>query len=657
MTLVSIIIPCYNAIDKIGRCLNSLKSINFPRDRFEVIFVDDCSNDGTDNYLINECSKRENWFFFQLDENSGSPSKPRNKGIDEAQGEYVYFLDCDDEILSDAISELYDFAANADSCLIRSELLVEDGKERKLMNQLPEWHVGLSLKERIELIVSKQSTVVSSFIKKSLLTENNVRWPESLRMGEDTVFLAEVISVAERVDYLNKPTFVYYRLPSLTPASTQRYGKRELLDHINVWSTTQALLERKGINYIRSRLHVGIKVSLESLIFKNRGDVDYDAFLSFHNFVNKYKEMFFDLSLSKRLKDLLASIEEGDYQRYQELSKPRLLIAGHDLKFIEDALPDLEKHFTIRKDEWRGHAIHDEQKSLNHLEWAEYIWCEWLLGNAEWYSQHKRPDQRLVVRMHRMELARDHGSRMDMEKVDAVVVVSTYFFERLLEKYPNVPREKVRLIHNYVRVGGYDATWHDDRLFNLAIIGILPSRKGFKKSLEILKKLKKSDERFLLKVFGKRPEDLAWVAKNHSEMQYFSECKDYIEMNDLTDSVEFVGHVDVKTELARQRIGYVLSVSDPDLDFPGPESFHLAIADGFAGGAISMIKHWPGCEYVWPGKYIFSNEDEIVNEIVRLKSNGEALREDCKRGKDFILENYDISDFVRKSKDLFLEIS
>jgi glycosyltransferase involved in cell wall biosynthesis len=624
---------------------------------FEVIFVDDCSSDGTSEYLKEECVSHKNWRFFQLNKNSGSPSKPRNKGVEKAQGEYVYFLDCDDEILPGAFDQLYDLAVKANACLVRSELLAEDGDNRRIMNQLADWHPELKLRERIELIISKQSTVVASFVKRSLLIDHAIKWPEHLRMGEDTVFLAKVLSVSKIVEYLNVPTFVYFKLPSLTPASTQQYGKRELLDHVEVWKTTQQILLSTGVDYIKKRLNIGIKVALEALISKNRGDVDEDSFNVFNEFVEVHWSFLGTVALSKRLKGLLAAVHQGNYVMFQELAKPRLLIAGHDLKFIKDAVPELERHYHVKFDEWNGHAIHDEKESLECLEWAECIWCEWLLGNAEWYARHKRPHQRLVVRMHRMELARNHGAVMNIDNVDAVVAVSVYFFERLLEKYPNIPRHKARLVHNYVRVDDYDTTWHPDRLFTIGIIGTLPSRKGYKKALEILYKLRSQDVRFNLKVFGKRAEELSWVAGDPVEMSYFADCQSYIKKNNLTDSVDFVGHVDIKKELAQQQVGFVLSVSDPDLEFPGPESFHLAIADGFAGGGVSLVQHWPGCDYIWPESSIFKNKEEIVAEIINLANEKVSFSEKSSAGRRFIKNRFDVESFAVKIKDIFSEIA
>ncbi|NKB78739.1 glycosyltransferase [Ochrobactrum daejeonense] len=55
---ISIVVPCYNARGKIETCIGSLRSIDFPAEEFEVIFVDDCSTDGTHSYLAGICEGR-----------------------------------------------------------------------------------------------------------------------------------------------------------------------------------------------------------------------------------------------------------------------------------------------------------------------------------------------------------------------------------------------------------------------------------------------------------------------------------------------------------------------------------------------------------------------------------------------------------------------
>ena len=653
---ISVIIPSFNAVDKIGRCFASLRAIEMDASEYEVLFIDDCSTDGTYELTQRVCAEQPNWRVLQLEQNSGSPSRPRNHGIEMAQGEYLYFLDCDDELSPDALSKLLDLAQKTNACVIRSELLSDNGRERTRMNQIPSWAEAATLAQRRELIITRTSTVTNSFVKRSLLLQHHIHWPEHLRMGEDSVFLAEILARAECIEYLAEPTFVYFKLPSLTPSSTQRYGKRELQDHLQVWATVQNLMQPLGINYFKGRLPVGLRVALESLIFRNRGDVDEATFRLFHEFVAANWAVIGSFSYTPRLKDLLNCVKDGEFNRFRNRCRPRLLIAGHDLKFIRDAVPALEEHFEIRFDEWKGHELHDEKQSKELLGWAEYIWCEWLLKNAEWYAEHKRPEQRLVVRMHRMELGRSYGERLDMHKVDAVIAVSPLFFERLLERYPNIPRHKARVVPNYVRVNDYRTDWHPDRLHTLAIIGILPSRKGYRRALDILRALRAQDSRFRLEVFGKRPEELPWIARDAQEMAYFKDCERFIQQHGLQDAVHFNGHVDITQALAQRRVGYVLSVSESEFDFPGPESFHLAVADGFSAQGISLVRRWPGAEYLWPQQFLVDSEKDAVERIQRFAADSEAFQAAAAQGHADMQTRYPLETFKKSISDIYSEL-
>jgi len=93
MPKVSVIIPTFNRSDVIvNRALKSALAQNY--EDYEVIVVDDASEDNTQGILKDYPIR-----YFRLDKNSGSSSAPRNKGIREAKGKYIVFVDDDNEIL------------------------------------------------------------------------------------------------------------------------------------------------------------------------------------------------------------------------------------------------------------------------------------------------------------------------------------------------------------------------------------------------------------------------------------------------------------------------------------------------------------------------------------------------------------------------------
>lgn len=635
---ISVVVPCFNAVGKIDRCLRSLEAQTLGHEYFEVVFVDDCSTDETADYLRDACARHHNWRVTVLEQNSGSPSRPRNVGVSQAVGDYVFYLDCDDELFPDSLERYRDFVLTTGADVVRGYLIADDGVERKEMNRLQGFAPQASKMERVREIISRQSTTVCQLIRTSLLRQNKVEWPESLRMGEDTLFLVDVLVAAEKVEYLDHPTFIYHKARVGEASSTQTYGARELGNHLFVWNEAERRLAGVGLSYLELRLRIGLQAALLSLTRHYTHDISPELFGKFAGFVRENWELIGRFSYSARLKAILAEVFQGSYDGFLREIRPHLLVAGFDLKFIRGVLPALEKFYAIRVDEWSGHATHDEKTSRSHLEWAEIIFCEWLLGNAVWYSENKRADQRLVVRVHRFELATPWCEKIDHRKVDRFIAVSLYYVEKVIERV-GCPRGKVALIPNFIDASAYLRDGGENRVFSLAMIGILPRKKGYLHGLQVLKSLADTDTRYTLTVFGKRPEEVDWVVRSKDEMEYYNACARYIEDNGLQGRVRFTGWVDVSKSI--KDYGFVLSMSEKDELF---ESFHIAPADGFAGGGVGVLTRWNGVEYIYPDEFIVDDVSGVVESIRRL-SKYEDFIEKASIGRRFIEERYSISEF------------
>lgn len=646
---VSIIIPCYNAIGKIEKCLSSIRLLDFSLDNYEVIFVDDCSTDSTYDFLLAEAKKMPNWKVFKLNKNSGSPSKPRNYGIQNATGEYVFFLDCDDEIFSDTLRVHYEYASLHNACILRGYLITNNGDHKKEMNKIPNFDQYHTNQEKIIAIIQKQSTNIPSLIKTNLLINNNIQWDESIRMGEDTIFLIDVLVIADNIHYINHPTYIYNKVFTKQASSTQTYGARELKNHLTVWNLAEQKLNSLGISYVQIRLQVALQTALLSMIKYYSGDIDVNLFQDFSHFIQQHWHIIKSFNYNERLKKLVRLINENKYLDFIQDIKPRLLIAGHDLKFIKIAVPYLEKYYQVKLDEWTGHDSHDLEKSKELLKWAEIIFCEWLLGNAVWYSKNKKPTQKLIIRMHRFEITRDFGDKVDQSKVDRYFTVSVYIYEEFIRRF-GFERQKMRLIPNLLEVDNYLISDNKNKVYNLAMIGILPSRKGFLKALKLLKSLLEHDLNYSLSVFGKLPNELSWVKNNPIEKQYFDNCEQYILENNIHNHVHMKGWVDVRNEL--KDIGFVLSMSETG---ELPESFHIAPADGFASGGQGVLLHWAGVEYIYPEDFIFDSVEDMKQYIL-MNANYELFKQNAQKGVDFVKERYDISEFIRLFTQMISEI-
>lgn len=89
---ISIIIPTYNRPERLQTCLDSLTRLNYQRDRFEVIIVDDGSQEPLDK-VINPYHQQLNLTLIR--QNNAGPAKARNTGANVAQGNYLAFTDDD----------------------------------------------------------------------------------------------------------------------------------------------------------------------------------------------------------------------------------------------------------------------------------------------------------------------------------------------------------------------------------------------------------------------------------------------------------------------------------------------------------------------------------------------------------------------------------
>src|SRR5699024_4025736 len=98
MKLFTIIIPVFNKNQYLKTLLHSIVEFTEYEIDFEVLFVDDASTDNSVE-IINEYAFEYSFIkLIELKENSGSPAKPRNIGIEEENGKYILFLEADEWI-------------------------------------------------------------------------------------------------------------------------------------------------------------------------------------------------------------------------------------------------------------------------------------------------------------------------------------------------------------------------------------------------------------------------------------------------------------------------------------------------------------------------------------------------------------------------------
>lgn len=183
----SVIIPIYNAEKTLRRCLDSLMpQLN---NDIEVILVNDGSKDASDDICMDYVEKSSCFKYFEQ-KNSGV-SVARNKGINNANGDYIVFIDSDDYVFSDMFELINNYSLHNDYDLLVSDLFFEDKNKDK-----PETRIVFESKEMDEIIEKVSNMICNKRInaplgkvyKRSIIKEFEILFPEGCSIAEDRAF-------------------------------------------------------------------------------------------------------------------------------------------------------------------------------------------------------------------------------------------------------------------------------------------------------------------------------------------------------------------------------------------------------------------------------------------------------------------------------------
>ena len=210
---VSIIIPVYNARDFIIDCLKSVSAQTFTGN-MECILVDDCGGDNSIQIVeeyITYCDNNVYFVVLRQEHNQG-PSVARNRGIREAKGEYVFFLDSDDVISSDCIELLYSLAKQYDLDYVQG-MYYSDEHYHMPVYKSKDSNTPICDRKVIKKTLLDYTfipyTPHNRLVRRQFLVEHKLFFPEKIKVREDFYWMFFVAKYVERMALCNKET--YYR--------------------------------------------------------------------------------------------------------------------------------------------------------------------------------------------------------------------------------------------------------------------------------------------------------------------------------------------------------------------------------------------------------------------------------------------------------------
>lgn len=224
---VSIIIPVYNVSKYVERCIYSVISQTYTD--LECIIVDDCTPDDS----IEKCEKLIanyngpiDFIIIHHNHNRGL-SAARNTGIEKASGEYLFFLDSDDEISKDAIelllNEVYS-NPNAEIVVGNTYSQPHDDYYELRADYYP-YRINNNHQIRKCFFCNKSLIPVMAWnklIRRDFILKNKLFFKEGI-IHEDELWIFNVVKCTNNISIINNYTYLYYKRPhSITTTSSQQ---------------------------------------------------------------------------------------------------------------------------------------------------------------------------------------------------------------------------------------------------------------------------------------------------------------------------------------------------------------------------------------------------------------------------------------------------
>jgi len=206
---LSIIIPAYNVENYLPKCLDSILTQEYHD--YEVIVVNDGSTDGTQTLL--EKYACEYAILRIITQANSGMSTARNRGLQEAQGEYVWYVDSDDWLCENALTLLSSHLDGEDVICFNAQKYLED-KDAFVKNYRPtsgEIMSGWTYFNQQRLLPTEIHFVCiwQRVYRRQFLIDHNLNFVEGIRRAEDDLFSTLVMYYANTLKAIDLCFYVY----------------------------------------------------------------------------------------------------------------------------------------------------------------------------------------------------------------------------------------------------------------------------------------------------------------------------------------------------------------------------------------------------------------------------------------------------------------
>ena len=214
MKKISLIVPVYNSITTLERCLKSM--INQKYKDIEIILINDGSEDNS-LQIIKEYAKRDSRIVI-INQNNRGVSTARNVGIEKSTGEYIIFIDSDDYLEENSVDGLINILKNDNADLYIMPYYKEEKGKKEFINYSFLKNKTYDTKEKICRIIPNfignvdkegnriqniMGSIWSKVFKSDIIKRYNIRMNEKIEITEDLNFLIEYMIHCDKIKIMN----------------------------------------------------------------------------------------------------------------------------------------------------------------------------------------------------------------------------------------------------------------------------------------------------------------------------------------------------------------------------------------------------------------------------------------------------------------------
>lgn len=218
MKKISVIVPVYNTGKYLTKCLDSL--VNQTLKEIEILVVNDGSTDNSQQ-VIDDYSSEFGQIKSFVKENGGL-SDARNFGIEQAQGEYIAFVDSDDFVDEVMFETMYDLAKKHDAEIVMCDLekVNEKGEAFRDLPQSPQLPEKIILKEDFTIFGEISCFACNKIFHRNLFLHH--RFLKGIHF-EDIELIPKLILESDIIAKINRPFYKYFeRRDSITKTHTKK---------------------------------------------------------------------------------------------------------------------------------------------------------------------------------------------------------------------------------------------------------------------------------------------------------------------------------------------------------------------------------------------------------------------------------------------------